>query len=84
VKPVEAREFVIPFIGFSLGVHHFKYEIASAFFDDYPEQEFRDPRMTVSLSLEKKSNNTMDLHLRSLLAEKSNSLRDVTVMEIRT
>ncbi len=61
MKPVEAREFVIPFIGFSLGVHHFKYEIASAFFDDYPEQEFRDPRMTVSLSLEKKSNNTMDL-----------------------
>lgn len=61
MKPVEAREFVIPFIGLSLGVHHFKYDLTPAFFDDYPEQEFREPHLQVALSVEKKSNNTIDL-----------------------
>jgi len=61
VKALEAREFVIPFTGLSLGVHHFEYAFLSTFFDDYPEQDFREPQMTVAISLEKKSNNTIDV-----------------------
>jgi uncharacterized metal-binding protein YceD (DUF177 family) len=47
------REYEIAFVGLKPGVHEFSYEINDRFFEEYNEQDFRNPQATVTLSLEK-------------------------------
>ena len=54
------REFEIAFVGLKPGVHEFNYQIADRFFEEYNEQDFRNPAANVKLLLEK-SNSFMIL-----------------------
>ena len=54
------REFEIAFVGLKPGVHEFSYHIDDRFFDEYNEQDFRNPNADVKLLLEK-SNGCMIL-----------------------
>jgi uncharacterized metal-binding protein YceD (DUF177 family) len=54
------REFEIAFVGLKPGVHEFNYRIDDRFFEEYNEQDFRNPDANVKLSLEK-SNSFMIL-----------------------
>jgi uncharacterized metal-binding protein YceD (DUF177 family) len=54
------REFEIAFVGLKPGVHEFNYQIADRFFEEYNEQDFRNPAASVKLLLEK-SNSFMIL-----------------------
>jgi len=47
------REFEIAFVGLKPGVHEFSYHIDDRFFDEYNEQDFRNPDAEVKLLLEK-------------------------------
>jgi uncharacterized metal-binding protein YceD (DUF177 family) len=47
------REFEIAFVGLKPGVHEFKYRIDDRFFEEYNEQDFRNPDANVRLLLEK-------------------------------
>jgi len=47
------REFEIAFVGLKPGVHEFSYHIDDRFFDEYNEQDFRNPNADVKLLLEK-------------------------------
>lgn len=54
------REFEIAFVGLKPGVHEFNYHVDDRFFEEYNEQDFRDPDADVKLMLEK-SNSFMIL-----------------------
>lgn len=47
------REFEIAFVGLKPGVHLFNYEVDKRFFEEYGEQDFRNPSAQVKLKLEK-------------------------------
>ena len=47
------REFEIAFVGLKPGVHEFNYHIDDRFFEEYNEQDFRNPDAEVKLLLEK-------------------------------
>ena len=47
------REFEIAFVGLKPGVHEFNYEINNRFFEEYNDQDFRNPDACVKLLLEK-------------------------------
>jgi len=47
------REFEIAFVGLKPGVHAFEYKIDNRFFEEYNDQDFRDPQAQVRLLLEK-------------------------------
>jgi len=49
------REFEIAFVGLKPGVHEFSYHIDDRFFDEYNEQDFRNPYADVKLLLEKRN-----------------------------
>lgn len=54
------REFEIAFVGLKPGVHEFNYHVDDRFFEEYNEQDFRNPDAQVKLRLEK-SNSFMIL-----------------------
>ena len=54
------REFEIAFVGLKPGVHEFNYDINGKFFEEYNDQDFRNPVAHVKLLLEK-SNSFMIL-----------------------
>lgn len=60
------RHFIIVFTGLAVGKHRYDYVLNDDFFSEFPEQEFRNPRLSVHLQLEKKQNNSMEimLHLK--------------------
>lgn len=47
------REFEIAFVGLKPGVHEFSYQVDNRFFEEYNEQDFRNPDVSVKLLLEK-------------------------------
>jgi DUF177 domain-containing protein len=47
------REFEIAFVGLKPGVHEFNYRVSERFFEEYNEQDFRNPEVNVKLLLEK-------------------------------
>jgi uncharacterized metal-binding protein YceD (DUF177 family) len=47
------REFEIAFVGLKPGVHEFTYKVDNRFFEEYNDQDFRDPQANVRLLLEK-------------------------------
>jgi len=49
------REFEIAFVGLKPGVHEFSYSINDKFFDAFQEQDFRNCKANVKLTLDKKS-----------------------------
>jgi uncharacterized metal-binding protein YceD (DUF177 family) len=49
------REYEIAFVGLQPGIHQFEYEIDDKFFEAYQEQDFKDCKATIKLSLEKNS-----------------------------
>jgi len=49
------REYEIAFVGLKPGVHEYHYEISDKFFDAYKEQDFRNCKASVKLTLEKKT-----------------------------
>ena len=49
------RTFEIPFVGLKLGTHDFIYEITDKFFIDYDEQDFKNCKATIKLTLDKHS-----------------------------
>ena len=57
------REFEIAFVGLKPGVHEFNYRIDDRFFEEYNEQDFRNPDANVKLLLEK-SNSFMILRFQ--------------------
>lgn len=54
------REYEIAFVGLKPGVHEFNYTVDERFFEEYNEQDFRNPKAAVKLLLEK-SNSFMML-----------------------
>ena len=49
------REFEIAFVGLKPGVHEFSYTINDKFFEPFDEQDFRNCKANVKLSLDRKS-----------------------------
>ena len=49
------REFEIAFVGLKPGVHEFSYPINEKFFEPFDEQDFRNCKANVKLSLDRKS-----------------------------
>lgn len=49
------RNFDIAFVGLKPGVHEFEYEIDDKFFVEYQEQDFRNCKAHVKLTLDKKT-----------------------------
>ena len=49
------REFEIAFVGLKPGIHEFNYEVADRFFEEFQEQDFKNCRAKVKLSLDKKN-----------------------------
>src|SRR5688572_27519439 len=47
------REFEIAFVGLKPGVHEYNYQITDRFFEAFQQQDFRNPKAQVKLSLEK-------------------------------
>ena len=47
------REFEIAFVGLKPGVHEFNYHVDDRFFEEFNEQDFRNPDANVKLLLEK-------------------------------
>lgn len=47
------REFEIAFVGLKPGIHEFSYHIDERFFEEYNDQDFRNPDANVKLLLEK-------------------------------
>jgi len=49
------REYEIPFVGLTPGIHEFSYKIADKFFEAYQQQDFKNCNANVHLSLDKKN-----------------------------
>ena len=49
------REFEIAFVGLKPGIHEYEYEIKDKFFEAFQQQDFRNIKADVKLSLDKKS-----------------------------
>ncbi|MCC7401868.1 MAG: DUF177 domain-containing protein [Chitinophagaceae bacterium] len=49
------REFEIAFVGLKPGVHEFNYEITEKFFEHFQQQDFKNCKANVKLTLDKKS-----------------------------
>ena len=49
------REFEIAFVGLKPGVHEYNYSINDKFFEDFQQQDFRNCKANVKLSLDRKS-----------------------------
>jgi uncharacterized metal-binding protein YceD (DUF177 family) len=49
------REFEIAFVGLKPGVHEFSYSINDKFFEEFQQQDFRNCKANVKLSLDRKS-----------------------------
>lgn len=47
------HEFEIAFVGLKPGVHEFNYDVNERFFEEYNDQDFRNPNAHVKLLLEK-------------------------------
>jgi uncharacterized metal-binding protein YceD (DUF177 family) len=53
------REFEIAFVGLKPGIHEFSYEITDKFFIAFQQQDFRNCKATVKLSLDKNNGFTL-------------------------
>ena len=51
-----SREFEIAFVGLKAGSHEFNYSIADEFFESFQQQDFRNCKANVKLTLDKQSN----------------------------
>ena len=49
------REFEIAYVGLKPGVHEYNYEINDKFFEAFQQQDFRNCKANVKLSLDRKS-----------------------------
>jgi uncharacterized metal-binding protein YceD (DUF177 family) len=49
------REFEIPFVGLTPGIHEFEYSVTDKFFDAYQQQDFKNCDVNIKLSLDKKN-----------------------------
>lgn len=49
------REFEIAFVGLRPGIHEYKYDIKEKFFEPFQQQDFRNCKAQVRLTLDKKS-----------------------------
>ena len=49
------REFEIAFVGLKPGVHEFNYEIGDKFFVEFQQQDFRNCKVNIKLTLDKKT-----------------------------
>ena len=49
------REYEIAFVGLKPGIHEFDYEITDKFFDEFQQQDFRNCKAHVKLTLDKKN-----------------------------
>ena len=49
------REFEIAFVGLKPGVHEFSYEITDKFFVEFQQQDFRNCKANIKLTLDKKN-----------------------------
>ena len=49
------REYEIAFVGLKPGIHHYEYDIRDQFFDAFQEQDFRNCKAQVKLTLDKKT-----------------------------
>jgi uncharacterized metal-binding protein YceD (DUF177 family) len=49
------REYEIAFVGLKPGIHVFDYEIRDKFFDDFQQQDFKNCKAHIRLSLDKKN-----------------------------
>ncbi|HTD92356.1 MAG TPA: DUF177 domain-containing protein [Chitinophagaceae bacterium] len=49
------RQFEIAFVGLKPGLHEYNYEITDKFFEAFQQQDFRNCKANVKLSLDKKS-----------------------------
>jgi uncharacterized metal-binding protein YceD (DUF177 family) len=49
------REFEIPFVGLTPGIHEFEYRVTDKFFDAYQQQDFKNCDVNIKLSLDKKN-----------------------------
>lgn len=49
------REFEIAFVGLKPGIHEFGYEITDKFFDEFQQQDFRNCKANIKLTLDKKN-----------------------------
>jgi uncharacterized metal-binding protein YceD (DUF177 family) len=47
------KEFIIPFVGLSLGYHEFTYEVNELFFENFEYSEIKKGQLKVDLSFEK-------------------------------
>ncbi len=50
------QQFEIAFTGLKEGIHHFSYQIEDTFFNSFYPPDFRDSRLTVQLTMDKKEN----------------------------
>jgi uncharacterized metal-binding protein YceD (DUF177 family) len=49
------RDFEIPYVGLKPGIHEFDYEITDRFFERFQQQDFRQCKANVKLTLDKKT-----------------------------
>lgn len=49
------REFEIAFVGLRPGIHEFNYEITDKFFDAFQQQDFKNCKANIKLTLDKKN-----------------------------
>lgn len=49
------REFEIAFVGLKPGIHEFNYEIEDKFFEPYQNQDFKNCKANIKLTLDKKN-----------------------------
>ena len=49
------REFEIAFVGLKAGIHEFSYKITDRFFEAYQQQDFRNCKADIKLTLDKKN-----------------------------
>ena len=49
------KEYIIQFVGLSLGLHEFKFEVGDSFFKDYDYSEIQEAKVVVNLNLLKQS-----------------------------
>lgn len=50
------KKFIVPFIGLSLGKHHYEYDIDDSFFQDFEYSEIKQGNLKVNLVVDKQSN----------------------------
>jgi len=61
-------EFDIPFVGLSLGIHHYEFKLGNAFFDQFDDSEIKTGSFDVKVKLEKQSSMLiLDFELKGIV-----------------